>query len=210
MFCSHNTTLKVSVCLHFNMSEISETTKAEFLKFKSNAIYLRWYNDYKKFLDDSGPDIKENPYSVLDYLSFLSKDYAASTLWQAYSCINKYFKILHNVNLNDCSLIRDFLKKGDFEHLKKKSDIFNSDQVKTFLDEYKNDNNELIIKCCLVIALHGLMRISELINLDFSDCKEVGDMIFKIIIKRSKTDKKGEGFNFFINGYHASFVKNYI
>ena len=71
------------------------------------------------------------------------------------------------------------------------------------------DSNFLPKKAAMVIALSGLMRISELVSLHFSDILEE-EKIYKGSIKRSKTDQSGKGFYFIITEPYSIHVKNYL
>jgi hypothetical protein len=58
--------------------------------------------------------------------------------------------------------------------------------VQNFLDEYCDPENETVVKCSLVIGLHGLMRISELINLEFKTLKSLLICILELLLESSK------------------------
>ena len=87
-----------------------------------------------------------------------------------FSMLNNYFKTEKNLKLNDCPLIINFLKRKEAKRLPKTSSVLTAEDIKNFL---KNaDSNFPAEKAAIVIAISGLMRISELVSLHFSDILE--------------------------------------
>ena len=50
----------------------------------------------------------------------------------------------------------------------KKSKVFTREEVDKFFEQAPDDHQYLLIKCALVLALHGMLRISELTSFDCS------------------------------------------
>lgn len=172
---------------------------------KSKQRYDSEVSKFKEFAAKQGKSETES--TVLEYLMEKSKDYAASSLWTYFSMLNNYFKLTKNVKLNDSPLIIDFLKRKEKGHVVKKSAVFDSDNIKTFLE--KADSSWLMEKAAVVTAVSGLMRISELISLMCNDITIDGDNC-RVFIKQSKTDQAGKGFYFLITMPHAQYMKNYL
>ena len=83
--------------------------------------------------------------------------------------LNNYFKT-KKLKLNDCPLIVNFLKRKEAKNLPKKSSVLTTENIDNFL---KNaDSNFPAEKAAIVISISGLMRISELVSLHFSDILE--------------------------------------
>lgn len=186
---------------------ISEETKVSFFDFKSSDIYDRWISSFKAYC--SKFDNKaENPSSILEFLVDLAEIYASSTLWQIYSILNKYMKVYKNINLNECVLIRDFLKMCDKKHAPKKSFVFSRENIDSYLSIDKNDES-ILIKCVLVIGIHGLLRVSELTQLQFVNIKRI-DSIYEVYVTKSKTDQASKGFKFYISGPNIIYIDEYL
>ena len=73
----------------------------------------------------------------------------------------------------------------------------------------ENDDKKILMKAVLVIGLHGLLRRNELTDLTFEDITRKNEY-FEFIIRKSKTDKSGKGFKFFVSGYDYKFVDKYV
>lgn len=89
-------------------------------------------------------------------------------------------KVYKAINLNDCVLIKDYLKSLEKNHLVKKSKVLSKDELDRYLQLDESDES-LLVKCCLVIGVHGLLRTSELVELKVEDVIEV-DNYFSIFI----------------------------
>jgi integrase len=127
--------------------------------------------------------------SVLSYIIFLSKDYAASSLWTIYSILNKYFKVYLSINLKDCALLQDFLKKQDKQHLVKKSKVLSKENIAGFLN-LKDTDTIIVAKVALVIGIHSLLRISEITDLNFDNVEKKDDHYIIFIEKSDRPSKK--------------------
>ena len=188
------------------MADLSDATKSSFFgKLKSKSKYDKTIEDYKDWIVKS--EKTETPLSVLEYIRNNEEKYSPSTLWVHFSIINKYFKVYHNVKLNDCVLLIDWLKSNEKKHNPKKSQVLELDHIENFL--LRGEPAMLPEKAATVVALHGLMRISELVELCFNDVQLDGEK-FKIFIKKSKTDQKSSGFFFYVTGLHVTYLKEYI
>jgi integrase len=155
--------------------------------------------------------------SVLNFFQFLETQYSASTLWQAYSCISKYLLVNHNINIKNNELIKTFLKKKQKTHLPKKSLVLSREEVDRFLNLDSNtnvvDHNKckpiILFKCVLVLGIYGLLRVSELVNLNFEDLVISKDSV-DVKINQSKTDQAKKGFVFRILTPHVKYILCYV
>jgi integrase len=186
---------------------ISEDNKLRFFDFKSKDTYSKWISNYKCWLSNQNEQT-ECADSVLSYIIFLTEDYAASSLWTIYSILNKYFKVYLSTNLKDCTLLQDFLKKQDKQHLVKKSKVLSKDNIANFLN-LEDTDTIIVAKVALVIGIHGLLRISEITDLKFDNVEKKDDH-YIIFIEKSKTDQAKKGFQFFVQGDHVAVIDKYI
>jgi integrase len=117
-------------------------------------------------------------------------------------------KISKGIDLNQCVVIIDFLKSLEKSHLVTKSKVFSMDEFLKFL-RIPDDNQNLHLKCVLVVGVFGLLRISELTNLRFEDVKKHSSY-YSFYISISKTDQAKKGFKFFVVDEFVVYIDNYI
>ena len=74
------------------MSELSSAFKVAALDCKSRPVYDRWMQWYLEFKLAQG--FSNHGFCVfMDFLRDISTHSAVSTVWQAASCLNKFFKL---------------------------------------------------------------------------------------------------------------------
>jgi integrase len=177
--------------------------KRKLLNFKSNHVYENWLKKYVAFFLSSGHST-HNSNIVLDFLVGISDNYAPTTLWQAFSCLSKYFLVCLGISLDDNLLIKDFLKKQSKTHLPKKSLTFSKEDIENFLQQ----SSDVVMKCAIVVGLFGLSRIGELCNILFEDIA-VHNSDFEFMISQSKTDQAKKGFTFRVVAPFSVHVQTY-
>ena len=94
--------------------------------------------------------------------------------------------------------MKDLLKSWSDKDLKKKSRSFTRDQLMKFLKEAPNTPEWLQKKGVAIVATYGGLRISELVYLLDTDILDWNKLLIRICVRKSKTDKKGEGYQFII------------
>jgi len=186
--------------------ELSDDLKAKFFNFKSKYVYEKWINEFKEWILVNGK--KEDINGVLEYIMYLSETYAVSTLWHVYAILNKYMKVFKSVNLNECIILKDYLKELERTHNPKKSAVFSRHDIDNFLLLDDNDDT-ILLKAILIIGVYGLLRKTELTELQFCDIKKT-ETHYVINIKQSKTDQAQKGFKFFIEGDDMSYITKYM
>jgi integrase len=182
---------------------IDDKNKEMFFDFKSSATYDKWINNFQQWVSLNDKDFSAS--SVLYYLSELSERYAPTSLWTIYSILNKFMKVFYSIDLNQCFLLKDFLKNLDKTHCPKKSSVLSSNDIENFVN--KTDES-VLIKCILLIGVYGLLRISELTDLLFDDVTKKGSC-YSFLIRKSKTDQKSKGF-YFIVDRDIHWIEKYI
>lgn len=138
--------------------------------------------------------------SILVYLQSISKQYAPSTLWQAYSCLNKYYSTYKNwKSFNEVPIIKNFIKSLEKNgEPKKQSEVLSKEELFTFIEANNSDDPKMIVKKVIaLVAYYGGLRCAELVNLLFSDVDVKSDQI-TVTIRTSKTDPNGKSGFFFI------------
>lgn len=100
----------------------------------SKERYLNTYNDFMKWRADK--KIKSFSESVfLTYFNGLSAKIKPSTLWSRYSMLKSTLKVKHNIDLKRFHNLTSFLKRQSQGFKSKKSKVFTSYEVETFLNE---------------------------------------------------------------------------
>lgn len=163
---------------------------------KSVAVYNSWKKKFDKFILDE--KLSENIESVLKYLQSISNQYAPSTLWQAYSCLNKYYTTYKNwKSFNEVPILKNFIKSLEKNHEpKKQSKVLSKEELFKFLIHNNNEDPKILVrKVASIVAYYGGLRCVELLNLSFADI-EMKPAEIIVRIEKSKTDPKGKS-NFF-------------
>ena len=159
---------------------------------KSSAIYNKWHDRFVNFFTEN--KLSENLESVLQFFNEISKSYAASTLWQAYSCLNKYYTTYKAWNdFKETPILKTFIKQIEKESAaKKKSLILSKEQLFTFLESDNNDDKKFLVrKAVAIMGYFGGLRCAELLALDFKDVAINTDSI-TVFVRSSKTDPQGK------------------
>lgn len=101
---------------------------------KSKQRYLKSYDDFMKWrAEKKVKSLSENV--LLIYFNQLSKTYKPSTLWSLYSMLKTTLSTKHNVHLKDFERLTSFLKRQSDGFKSKKSKVFTSQEVETFLNQ---------------------------------------------------------------------------
>lgn len=187
----------ILTCEEGNLS-ISDHLRNSLYACKSTKVYDKWHDRFSAWC--KGNKSSESISSVLEFLNQMKSVYAVTTLWQAYSCLNKYYTIYHGWKpFSNYPVIKDFLKKLEKGHDKKKSQVFSQEQVSKFLSEFSEESSGLVKKCVMIMGYFGGMRISELTDLTFENV-ENKENHFVVNIAGDKTDPSGSRhFNFVIS-----------
>ena len=168
----------------------------EVFNCKSVAIYTTWKNRFSEFLEKE--ERKESLESVLIFMKNLSGKYAPSTLWQAYSCLNKYYTTYKNwKSFNEVPILKSFIKAIEKKgQPKQQSKVISKEDIFKFFDADHNEQPQLLAKKVVaLIGYYGGLRCVELVNLLFSEVKVSANEI-TIHVRSSKTHPTGK-YSFF-------------
>lgn len=102
--------------------------------------------------------------------------------------------------------IRSFLKAKCSTEKSKKAKVITKELFIQFLKIYNLQDYGLLLKVILIVGVYGLMRCQEIYNLQIKDVtasfrltKEQNELLgYNVVITKSKTDKKSQGYMFFI------------
>ena len=109
---------------------------------KSKKIYDGWILKYTTFCEKEKITDIDSLAFLLKFFVHQSTVYSASTLWQGYSCLGKYFLVFYNKDIKENMLLKQLLKKKQKYHKVKKSMVLSKEELDLFLQ-----NTENYIKC---------------------------------------------------------------
>lgn len=166
--------------------------KDKIFNCKSVGVYQKWHDKFKDFILEN--HLTENLESILQYFNKISDQYSPSTLWQAYSCLNKYYTTYRNwKSFNETPLLKNFIKKMEKDSAsKKQSSIFSKEEIFQFLGQSSNEDKKLLVKKAVtIIAYYGGLRCAELVALTFKDIA-INEHDITVFIRTCKTDPQGK------------------
>ena len=179
---------------------------------KSNKIYARYQKMWLKFYHENG---RGDPFDDLLMKSFFEEkrqQYAPSTLWVIYSCINSYYIDAYNYNLKQFPRLTKYLKNLTARYVKTKSRILGPEEIHTVLEYCMRSSEPLYVNCGVGIALlyYGLLRTDDVQKINeedvsFNQKENKYEVSFTHMRKR-----KNDGFTYTIPSSYNDLFKRYI
>jgi len=114
--------------------EAAEILSSNLLPEKSRKHYEEVY---KKFMDWRISK-RANSFSetvLMAYFGELSDKYKSSSLWAKYSMLRSTLLIRHNINIENYSKLKSFLKRKSEGYRPKKAKTFSPDEINKFINE---------------------------------------------------------------------------
>ena len=179
---------KYFLARHFKMAW---ETYLKSLGESSRPKYERWIQLFQEH-QDSYDDQSTFESRIINFFENLHNEgYAAKTIWSIYSIVKSYLQTTKSFHIEDQipQLTRLIINWGKKEEVKK-SKTFSQDEVKRFTTDAPDDYIYLPMKVALIIGLHGVLRVSELVDLDFNNIQVRYDIQ---AIQGSVTRKKQKG-----------------
>lgn len=115
---------------------------------KSKKIYLKAYDDYKKWLLLKSASTSENV--MLAYMAEKSTVAKPSTLWSVYLMLKATLSVRDDTDIGKYRKVTAFLKRKADGYKPKKSKILNREQIEKFMKEAPNETflmMNIIILC---------------------------------------------------------------
>ena len=175
----------------------AQSARNAFIPSKSAAVYSKWLKVYQEWAENnqfSKYFVSAN--TLLAFFRSFGEKYSPSTLWTIFSCLKKQMLVHYKIDINQFTEVQHYLKAVNTTHKKKKFPTFSREELDSFLLQAPNETY-LRHKLILLFATFGGLRISEITDLKFENVVEK-DGLLQITIERSKTDKNGTGFIFFV------------
>lgn len=119
------------------LQEIAKITDLESMPGKSRRLYEATYTKFTKWKKTNNEGTSED--SLLRYFNELQSSYKPSTLWAQFSMLKHVILLRENIDLKNFSALLSFLKEYSKGFKSKKSQVFTTEQIKTFLETAPNE-----------------------------------------------------------------------
>lgn len=169
----------------------------ELFDFKSSGTYFQWVDRLRAWSvknDCNFEAITVN--NLLQFFKDQSCDYAPTTLWQGYSCLNRYFSVYKGwTNFRNYPMLKMLLKKFDKQHQKKKAAVLTTDQINKWLDEAPEENGGIMHKAAFVQGYFGTLRVDEIVQLGFEHVNTASNEFIRTTLTGSVSQKSDQAGN---------------
>jgi integrase len=151
------------------MSELQNYLRS--LNPSSSQSYQKIFDEFSTFRSSEAEKQKPLCEVVVDFFSMCHDDgYLTSTLWTRYSVIKTCLQISERFSVKDSvPHLSKMLKNWQKAEEQKKSRVFTASEIARFVEEAPSDAEYLPMKVALLFGIHGLLRKSELISLDWKN-----------------------------------------
>lgn len=137
----------------------------------------RYEDRWKQFRVYTGSQDMPTEYDFIQYFDYLKRVEAKSysTLWTIYSMLNYKHQALYGKKLQMYPRITVLLKSYESGYNRKAAQAFTSVEIESFLTTAPNEGEYLHIKVAVAIGYSGGLRLTDLVNLQWSDleCKAI-------------------------------------
>ena len=159
--------------------------------------YSRMWSQFRSHVSDfdfeSGPPGEEAFVSFFKHLR-LEKNFASTSMWTVYSCLNSMMKRKYNKKLQDLPRITMLIKSFDTD-VKVKANIFEDSDIKAFMLATMESSYWLVRQAICIVAFLGGLRLQECQDLLLEKMVRNNDG-FRIVHSRVKqrSDKRETAF----------------
>lgn len=130
------------------------------LPSNSRDRYLKTYKHFMEWREEKNvKSFSENVF--LAYFNELAKKYQPSSLWSTYSMLKSTVISKNNINLKNYDKLVAFLKRQSDGYKCKKSKVFTSQEIETFLKQAPDDVY-LATKVKLILILFSSFNFTDL------------------------------------------------
>lgn len=174
------------------------------LSDKSKKHYTRWKNEIEAEIENVVQENRNYPHIVMEFFKKLHDDdnFKANTLWSIYSVVKLYLKMVYAFDVEiQCPQLVKTIHNWSKEEEIKQSPTFSKEDFDEIMKIKENalvgKYGLLTLKIIMILGTCGLMRCSEMLNLEFSDIVEE-QKYTRIFIKRVKNRGQSKGDSFLI------------
>ena len=172
-------------------------------------MYARYQQMWVTYVKDNNVSEECDDQSLRNFFKTLRGRYAPSTLWVIYSCVNHYFIEKHGKNLKSYPRLNKYLKGATEKYVATKSKVFSPEQMDAILSfcALSDQPDHHLLGVAVAIMYYGLLRISDLMNVNVEDVKMLDDKKTEITFEHTRK-RRNPGFTFNIPPrYIQLFVK---
>lgn len=160
----------------------------------SQVIYRRRVANFVEFCDENDLDSSKSE-SLFLYLDKLRNetefDYHASTLWTISSVLNTWYEAVHGFKPYEKDpVLKRALKEWAKQDEVKKASTFERKDIIHFLTNYPDTNQGIVKKVAVILALYGLLRRNEVIQVTFEDVKFNVDGVIVSVYRQKQAGPK--------------------
>ena len=195
-------------------AETENMLLSSFGSIKTTNMYQRYQRGWVSYALEHKVN-KKTPKDLLDqhllaYFVNVGKEYAPSTLYVIYSCINHYAITNYGFKLDTMFRLQRFLKLNTSTYVCKKSKVFSSEQMdivlKYCMASRKESDNLLGVGIALMY--YGLLRVCDAKKIQLQDVSH--DQQGRVIVKFEHSRKrKNPGFTYHIPSIYGKLFNRY-
>lgn len=164
----------------------------ETVKETSRPVYQKRVEEYHNWCSEFDHRAFEAE-SLLTYMKHLHDEgiFMTSTLWSLVSIIGTYMECYNGKKpAAELPLIHQLLKNWQKTEDTKKAETFSKEEVFKFLNEAPDDDNYLVKKVVMIIAINCCQRKCEIAAMNFEDLKFNPDCILVEMYRAKDRGKK--------------------
>lgn len=168
-------------------------------KTKTEKMYERYQNMWFEYRETNEVENELDDKHLLEFFQKQKYNFAPSTIWVIYSCINTYYVDTHNINLKTFPRLTKYLKNITSKHVSKKSMTLDSKQVDMVISTCMDSDDPYmhLMGVCIVLLYFGLLRCSDALKVNLEDVRKNEDLQYEINFFHTRK-RKNEGFTFLV------------
>ncbi len=167
------------------------------------------YMERTRLQDVSDKDVVDK--ALLFFFLEINANYAPSTLYVIYSCINSWFIMNHGYKLNNCLRINRFLKLTTSTYVANKSKVLSADEIDILLKFCMKStfHEDTLLGVCLALQYYGLLRVADVLKVQVKDvtCEKNGTIKVTYNHMRKRINP---GFVFYIPAMYQQLFHTYM
>ena len=147
---------------------------------------------------------------LYEFFVGFGKEYAPSTLYVMYSCINHYFISNFGYKLNKMLRLQRYLKHNTSTYVCKKSKVFTSEQIDQILkhSSESHDPKEILTGVGISLMYYGLLRVCDSLKIQKKDVSHQSNG--RVVIKFEHARKRrNAGFTYHVPSLYSDLFKKY-
>lgn len=167
--------------------QLSNELRQELFDCKSKKVYDGWTDKLQAWCNEHNVCFDViTAVQLMEFFKYQHEHYAPTTLWQAYSCLNKYFMIYKGwKNFREIPLLKELLKKYEKSWKKKKAAVLSKEQIDDWLENAPEDAGAILDKAVFIVGFYGSLRVAEMLQIEFKNVNCCSEDLISITIQVS-------------------------